>query len=287
MTRIHRNPFDLWHLLSLDAPTVAALWCWTLGRAAGLRLPWTAPLMLALGAWLLYVSDRLLDGFLTKNSVSLRERHHFHRRHRRAFFMAAALGCVALLSLVRTRLPLRALHEDLLLGCCALVYLMIVHVPLQRTHRFPKELAVGLVFAAATAVPAWARLPSHSATRIQMLPLILLFAALCWINCVAIEHWEAEISEAVCRSSSSTLWLGAHLSFACYTVALLALGAFAYGCRQPPARPAYLAGLAALIVSPLLFAGLHHARGRFSPLRLRVAADAVLLTPLLFFPVLR
>ena len=66
-----------WHLLSLDAPTVAALWCWSFARVAHIDLPGEAPLLLALGTWLVYVADRILDGLDRAKHAHMRERHHF------------------------------------------------------------------------------------------------------------------------------------------------------------------------------------------------------------------
>ena len=93
-----RFPYTLlryWHLLSLDAPTVAALWCWAFRRATRLPLaPWL-PLALAMGTWLFYVADRLLDAQLSPEAA-LRERHRFHDRHRGWFLAIAALVALAL-----------------------------------------------------------------------------------------------------------------------------------------------------------------------------------------------
>ncbi|MEI4861391.1 hypothetical protein Q8G41_27770, partial [Klebsiella pneumoniae] len=45
----------LWHLASLDAPTVAVVWALSFAWAAGVHLtPWT-PLLLASGTWSVYV----------------------------------------------------------------------------------------------------------------------------------------------------------------------------------------------------------------------------------------
>jgi hypothetical protein len=52
---------DLWHLLSLDAPSVAALWTYFLARSVGLHLPWTAPVAMFVAVWMIYAADRLLD----------------------------------------------------------------------------------------------------------------------------------------------------------------------------------------------------------------------------------
>ncbi len=250
--------------------------------------------MLALGTWLLYVGDRLLDGFLAADPVALRERHRFHQRHRRTFLAAAAVGLLVLLWLVYTRLPARALHEDLLLGLCAAVYLAIVHLRTDGkriAHWFPKELAVGVVFALATAVPAWARLSSHAPARQPLLLVDVLFAAICWINCVAIEAWEAAAPEGhdapAPRPSASTRWLARHLEAACYTVLLLALSGMMYARVGYSTPAASTAAFIAIGLSSICFAVLNRGRSRLAPLRLRVVADAALLTPLLFLPVLR
>ncbi|HEX3435703.1 MAG TPA: hypothetical protein VHT24_02975 [Pseudacidobacterium sp.] len=67
-----------WHLLSLDAPTVAALWSWSFARAAHVELPILAPLLLAAGTWLVYVADRILDGASRAKYDGLQLRHHFY-----------------------------------------------------------------------------------------------------------------------------------------------------------------------------------------------------------------
>ena len=59
--RLVSTSLRYWHLLSLDAPTVAGLWCWAFGRAVRLHLSPRLPVALALGTWLFYVADRLLD----------------------------------------------------------------------------------------------------------------------------------------------------------------------------------------------------------------------------------
>ena len=54
-------PLALWHLASLDAPTVAVTWSLAFAWAAQVRLPGWIPLLLALACWAVYVADRLLD----------------------------------------------------------------------------------------------------------------------------------------------------------------------------------------------------------------------------------
>jgi hypothetical protein len=150
----------------------------------GLHLPVLAPLLLGMGTWLVYVIDRILDGL--RPDQTLRKRHYFYAAHRSAFLWAAlAVGsCLGWLTL--TRMPSEVRREDSLLFVAALIYFCLVHSRLAERW-LPKELAVGLLFAAATAVPTWARL---SIGHARLVPAVALFAALCWLNCVAIECWE-------------------------------------------------------------------------------------------------
>jgi hypothetical protein len=45
------NLLRLWHLSSLDAPTVAAVWSLGFAKAAGVRLPEWGPVLLILVTW--------------------------------------------------------------------------------------------------------------------------------------------------------------------------------------------------------------------------------------------
>jgi hypothetical protein len=273
------NLAEWWHLLSLDAPTVAALWSWFFARAMHLHLPFLQAVFLALGAWFLYVTDRILDG-LRQRQDELRERHHFHARHRTAFLGAASLVLVLLAWFVITRMRPEALRDDLWVGIFVLLYLFAVH---RRTNsapigasRLPKEFAVAVLFAAATAVPAWSRLGTTRGIALekeQLAPAVVFFALLCWINCVSIEKWEAG------NLHSTTRWASLHLRPIVTIIALFSLAA----ALLAPSRGLMAVYLAALLSSALLFV-LDARSSHFSPLHLRIAADAALLTPLAFFP---
>jgi hypothetical protein len=259
-----------WHLLSLDAPTVAALWCWAFGRAARIRLaPWL-PAALAMGTWLFYVADRLLDARLSPEAT-LKERHRFHDRHRRWFLAIAELIALALAVLV-ARMPPSLIISYCVLGVLSLLYLGLVHLPARARGKslpyFPKEFAIALLFAAASALPAWdaawhsaAGMPRHH----PLLILCPLFAVLCWLNCVAIEDWEQHCSGSRIR------WLAG--------LAIVASCLSLFGLVGQPAR--WLALAAAL--SAVLFLVLE--RSRLQAGGRRIAADLALLTPLLLLVV--
>ena len=255
-----------WHLLSLDAPTVAALWAWFFAHAMHLRFAPLQAFPLALATWLLYVSDRILDGLYPGNTQLLRERHHFHARHRVAFLIAGSLLLAFLVWVVVTHMRPEALRDNLILGLVSLAYLLAVHH--RRTPRLPKELAVALLFAAATAVPAWSRLGAGLGKE-QLAPAVLFFAGLCWVNCVGIEKWESGQVHATSR------WAGLHLRAIVTTIALFSFA----GAVFAPSRGLMAVYLSALLSSVLLF--LLDARSKhWSALHLRIAADAALLTPL-------
>jgi hypothetical protein len=274
------NLAEWWHLLSLDAPTVAALWSWFFARAMHLHLPFLPAFLLALGTWLLYVADRILDG-LRQQQGELRERHYFHARHRTAFLWAASLLVVLFAWFVLTRMRPEALRDDSWIGAFALLYLFAVHRRTTRANApwLPKELAVAILFAAATAVPAWSRLGVSNGAGLgkeQLAPAVGFFAVLCWINCVSIEKWEAG------NPHSTTRWASLHLRSIVTMIALFSLA----GALLAPSRGLMAVYMAALLSSGLLLA-LDLRRNHFSPLHLRIAADAALLTPLAFFPFAR
>lgn len=267
-----------WHLLSLDAPSIAALWAWSFARAVAAPVSWTVLAVLSLGTWMLYVVDRLLDSRPGALRVDLRERHFFHARHRRALLLCAALSVVPLAWLIVFRMPAAARREDTWIFLAAMVYFAAAHLPKIRL-RFPHELAVAPVFAAGTAVPAWA---ASAVAHVDLLWLAALFAALCWLNCAAIHAWESTKPPSRWSFASSLALL-----IACVAAALML-----------PAQhhPGVFRLLAAMLVSALLLFALdrdfsrsrRHAaakHGDLSTLALRILADAALLTPLLLlFP---
>ena len=245
---------------------MAALWCWAFGRAARLRLaPWL-PVTLALGTWLFYVVDRLLDARLSPQST-LQERHLFHDRHRR-WFLEAAIPIALVLTMLIARMPRSLFLSYCVLGVSSLLYLGLVHLPARARGRslshFPKEFVVALLFAAASALPAWDEARRRAADMPRHHPLLLLcplFAVLCWLNCVAIEDWEQ------CRHAGRIRWLsGVAIATGCLILPDLA---------NHPAR--WLAVAAVLSASLFLLLD----RSRLAAAGLRIAADLALLTPLL------
>ena len=195
-TQAARNPLTLWHLLSLDAPTVAALWTWFIASANHIHLPLASILAMTIAVWMLSAADRLLDARImdTPRNVGpstspkiqdLEARHYFHHHHRSAFLSGMLLVSIAL-AILLPRLEAEVIHLYLILGGLLFGYFILIHAS-GSAHRLPKEIAVGLFFAAATFIPTVARRPD---LRISLLPLAILFATFCSLNCLFIYAWE-------------------------------------------------------------------------------------------------
>lgn len=277
------RPFALWHLASLDAPTVAVVWSLAFAWAAGVRLPPWLPFMLALAVFAVYVFDRLLDArsaLLDSHFHRLLERHRFHWRHRRILAPLAAAAACAVAWMILALMPPLARERNSILAAASLAYFARVH----STHRqrpflppiLTKELLVGLLFTGGCVLPTMGALRAfHHAPLWPLLGPPVFFAALASLNCHAIDAWEPSgESRANHAASSSIPAQGIVMSLAGLLLAVLLF--------SPQPRAAAI--LAAGAISALLLAMLDHHRGQLSPVTLRAAADLVLLTPALLVP---
>ncbi|MGD0829611.1 MAG: hypothetical protein ABR907_01625 [Terracidiphilus sp.] len=271
----------LWHLTSLDAPTVAVVWTLGFAWAAGVRLPAWVPILVALATWAVYIGDRLLDvrtARRTGKMQQLRARHFFHHRHRAALGAAALGAACAAAAIILRLMPVEARERNSVLALAAMTYFSGVHfsreVPqLPSLLRSPiriKEFIVGLLFTAGCVLPIFGRASSRFGLGyLPMWAAATYFAALAALNCCAIERWE--------RPGPAVRISG--------TAGALALAGLPLAALLLPfqSRVAILIALGA--ASAVLLALLDRMRGRLTPLTLRAAADLVLLTPLLILAV--
>jgi len=226
-----------------------------------------------IAVWTLYAADRLLDSQSTNKSI-LEARHRFHHRHRTAFLTGIALSSIALAALL-PRIPAEAIRLYLILGGFVFGYFILIHAT-QSAHRLPKELAVGICFAAATFIPTVARQPS---LRPALLPPALLFATLCSLNCLFIYAWEHHPDDP---SAHATTHLALrHLPLLAIVITLAGTALALLDHRSPWPIPCGTAISAALLLL------LHHRRQSIGPVILRAAADLALLTPILLLPTLK
>lgn len=288
-----RVPWIWWHMLSFDAPTVAVLWCWFFAAVFGIRFSWIVLSTLALGTWCVYIADRLLDGILFRNPYILRDRHWFYIRHRGFFVRAWIAAAIPLGYLILFRVQPSVRRDDILLGLIGISYFGLIHGLCRgRGFRFPKELAVGYLFAIATAVPVWTR-TTVPLERAGLALGVAAFGTACWLNCVAIQVWEdAEARElmhdalavdnAICFAANVEGSGLARFPSKCLMTFSMVLAAVNICLAVLTAKTTAWPIFACVGFSAFFFAILIRYNGRFSAVTLRIAADAALLTPLVF-----
>lgn len=263
----------LWlNLASLDAPLVALLWQMLLQRSLHAPFHLAASATLAISVWFIYVSDRLLDALRWK-SGEMAPRHLFYRRHWRSLATAAFAGLL-LLSWLCTQIDPEMRRNGFLLLGAVIGYFLIVHLGPSTLRKFwPKEIVVGLIFSLGTCLPIWTLTPS---AHTELLAPALLFAALCTLNCMAIEFWEWDRYESESNTAPHriTMWTGIRLAPATVSVALLSAACFAIS--PEPMLSFYVASF----ISAVGLFSLAWQANRMPVELLRVLADVVLFTPI-------
>jgi hypothetical protein len=239
---------------------------------------------MALAVWMLYAADRLMDTRLLDidpaRHKGLEARHYFHHRHRTAFLAGIFLSSVALAALL-PHLNDGAIRLYLILGGLVAGYFILIHATSSAAaqqkvaHRLPKEIAVGLCFAAATFIPTVARRPD---LRVALLPIALLFAAVCSLNCLFIYAWEHDDHRTDGPTHTITRLALGNLPSLTVTLIFCSIALVLLdrrGCWPIPCAGALSAAI--LLV-------LHNRRHAISRTTLRAAADLALTTPLLLLP---
>ena len=266
-----RGSWLFFNLLSLDAPCVAVAWQWLFARSLHISVRPAAVLALAVAVWLIYVADRLLDVFHAPGPLPTR-RHQFHSAHLRILLILVIAAFGILLAICPFLRPVLIVSGGALSGIVVLYFCLIHTLPTSARQWCPKELAVGIVFAIGTCLAPWTRVAGSR----QLIAPACLFAALCCLNCVAIEAWEWRRygRRFTSRPHPITLWLARRLTALLTFIALIAALLF------------FAAGVhllfAAIALSSVAFLWLEKQQHRVPADVLRVLADLPLLSPLLF-----
>lgn len=269
------TPLWLWpHLLSLDAPLVAVGWQAWWGYAQGVRLQPFHHAILGLGVWMIYLADRLADGLRASPAEWGTQRHAFYRRHRRLGATLLAGAVISLVLLAPRCLSAPDFWGGMTLLGVAAGYFWLIHLRARWPIKAPKEAAVGVLFSVGVSyfvARAGGGVTPTLAVR------SLFFAGLCFLNCALITRWERTLRD---RRDPTSL-LNAH------PLLTGRLGACAAGLAAAALAAGTALGDAGAFAPLALSAGglwaLDQARRRLPADALRVLADAVLLTPWIFW----
>ncbi len=275
------SPYRGWiwlNILSLDAPVVALLWQALFSRCLHVHIRWPSIVALALSTWMIYAIDRLLDARLP-SAGPLSLRHEFSRQHRTLMLTSVGFAIALLLWTCLHLRPVVFQNGIWMLGAVA-VYFAIVHfAPAAIRRLFPKEVVVGVLFALGTCVATFslAGRAEPAGLRLALITPTVLFAALCSLNCIAIEFWEWGRSGKAAPIHPLTAWVGARVHWTALAIAALALVLMPF----EPLRPLFIAGI--FSAGSFVWLG---ARSDSLPLNtLRMLADAALLSPLLLLAI--
>lgn len=121
-----RIPWWLWpNVLSLDAPLVAVLWQAALAKAHKVAIMPALHITLFIAVWLIYMVDRVLDGFSMKHSPRVSARHAFYQRNRWLYILfVIPVATVLLLLLATMSIPETILWRGLALAFVIGLYLL-------------------------------------------------------------------------------------------------------------------------------------------------------------------
>jgi hypothetical protein len=121
-----RIPWWLWpHVLSLDAPLVAVLWQAALAKMYHVSVMPGLHISLFIAVWLIYIVDRVLDGFSMRHSPVVSARHAFYQRNRWLYILLVIpVATVLLVLLALTAIPEGVLWRGVALGFLVALYLL-------------------------------------------------------------------------------------------------------------------------------------------------------------------
>ena len=265
-------PPAIWlNLVCLDAPLVATAWLWLFARSFDVPLEIGNSVALFLTAWLIYLADRFVDASSLNPGTPRSLRQDFCLRHREIWIATVALVAGFDAYVIWRTTAWETFFVGATVGVLALIYL-VLNQPLGLIWRSlpAKEIAIGILFAAGTAVALLPRLPLTPVFAIA----VVLFAALCALNCISIANWERDLDRSQRKVSIATRHpsLARHAGNLCV---VLGFGAGAAAIIFRLAMPLFVC----MGVSAFLLAWLSALPNSLDSERRTALADLVLFTP--------
>jgi hypothetical protein len=265
----------LWpNLIGLDAPAVAVAWQWLFARVFGADLPPVFHLILGLSVWCIYLADRLYDSTRAPATGALTDRLRFSRSHSATLSAITVAAATANLFLIIRHVPRSLIVTGLITaGLLGVYYLIRLRGNARLASALPREILCGMIFALGCVIAPHAFLANGGGWEFFFAAILL--GLVCSANCLLISVWEKEedIAGNTRSIASSPSRLIPHLAKALSGLILLAAAMAFFGPWQ-----IHLA----VCFSALCLRVMLHFGKRLSQRTLRVLADAVLLSPLLF-----
>ena len=265
----------LWpNLIGLDAPAVAVAWQWLFARVFGADLPPVFHLILGLSVWCIYLADHLYDSIRAPETDVLTDRLRFTRRHSSTLSAITVAAATANLFLIIRHVPGSLIVTGLITaGLLGVYYLIRLKGNARLASAIPREILCGMIFALGCVIAPHAFLANGSGWAFFFATILL--GLVCSANCLLISVWEKEedIAGNARSIATSPSRLIPQLAKALTGLILLAAAMSFVGPWQ-----IHLA----VCLSTLCLRVMLRFEKRLSQQSLRVLADAVLLSPLLF-----
>ncbi len=231
-------------------------------------------LILGLSVWCIYLADHLYDATRSPESSGQTDRLRFTRRHFTALATVALAAGTVNLSLIIRHVPLTLIGTGLVTaGLLAIYYVLRIKAGARLASAVPREILCGIIFGLGSVIAPHAFLPKESGSGFILAAVLL--GLVCSANCALISAWEKEEDIAGKDRSMATLLSRVlpHIAGVLTALAFLA-GVLAF---IGPWQIHLAVAASALALRILLcFENLLSRRA------LRVLADVVLLSPLLF-----
>ena len=264
------------NLLGLDAPAVAVAWQWLFAKSFGVGFPPVFHLILGLSVWCIYLGDRIYDVLFAEHPENGTNRMRFTKRHRRPLVSVLIIASLVNLVLIVQHVPLRLIISGLATASLLAIYyaLRFKYAPRLKSI-IPREILCGMLFALGCTITPHAFGAGLENPLIFWLAVVT-FGVTCSAEIILISIWEYDVDIAVNDSSIATEHskTGTYISIILPVLILLCmLAAITLGHWQ-----IYIS----VAVSILALFIMLRLQKFFTVPSLRVLADAVLLTPLIF-----
>lgn len=263
------------NLIGLDSPIAAICWQAMFARISGVDLPWFIHLILGFSTWCIYLADRISD-VIRAPQPALTSRHRFTQNHFRKLISLLIIISICNLALISRFLP----HKLLIYGITTLglvgIYYLIRFTRLRKIITLiPREIICGMLFSIGCTIAPYAYASNAWNQNPTLFIPVIMFGCVCSVSCILISAWEKEADFLSADPSIATThsYFIPHLATTLTSLAAVSFGlAFIF----------HWQAMISITTSTIALGYALRNENRISPLNLRILADAVLLSPLIF-----